>query len=365
MLISKYRPYKLSDLIGQDNIIRTIKLWLSGWKKGEGLLLHGPSGIGKTLIVDVIAKENKWDLIEINASDKRSASMLEEIEEKLKQGTIFKKRIVLIDEVDGVYEENGGGTKSIVNIIKESNYPVILTANNIYEKRMLEIKQCCRLLKMRRLPVNSVVKKLKEICYKEGIKVDESTLYDIAINSKGDIRAAINDLESIKIGNNKIHKREKSTDIFEVLKALFKYKDLNYITKIIENCDKDLEEIFWWVENNIANEYEDKKEISDAFEILSKADLFRTMADKIQNYRFQNYMRDMLVSISLVKKKTYHKFTSYRPPSRLVILGNTKSERATRNELYGNLGSYLHCSKNKVREQICFIKNFIPELKDM
>ena len=67
--MKQYTPNKLNEIIGQDT--SKILKWFENPKK-KALLIHGPAGIGKTSSVYALAKELKYDLLEINSSDIRN-----------------------------------------------------------------------------------------------------------------------------------------------------------------------------------------------------------------------------------------------------------------------------------------------------
>ncbi len=364
MLIDKYRPEKCKDIVGQELVVSTIDNWLNRWKQGEAFLLYGPTGIGKTLIAYVLCKEKNMHLLEINPSHERNAEALENLNKELREDS-FKKKIVLIDEIDSFFREDKGGIEEIMKIIDGSKHPIILTANNPFDKTLKPLREKCRVLKMRSITSSSVLKRLKEISYKEKLKVSDDSLYKIAVSCKGDMRSAINDLEILATGNEDLEKRDKEVDIFNLLGMIFKTKDVKRITKAIEKTDKDLDELIWWIENNIANEYEKPEEIAEAFDILSKADLHRARVFKNQNYRFEKYAKDMLANISLVKKKMYKKFTSYKYPTRLILLGQSKQERSDKDQILGILSRELHCSKRKVRMQTPYLEIITNNFKGM
>jgi len=321
------------------------------------LLLYGPTGIGKTLIASVIANEKNMRLLEINASDKRTSSSIKEIlEPATKDGSLSKRRLILIDEIDGLSSVDRGAVSEIKRIIKESKFPIILIANNAYDPKLKILRNYCELLKVKRIPVNLIERKLIEICKKEKLKIDNATIREIAINSNGDIRSAINDLEISSSGY-----REREKNIFDVLRTIFKGKDLKTVLRSIDRCDKDIDEIIWWVEQNMCTEFKNPEEIAKAFEILSKADLFRSKIIISQNYRFKRYMKNLIAGIFLVKKKPYYRFNLYKPPDRLMILGRTKMIRHKRDEIYKNLGNFLHCSKRKVKEQLPHLEIILKE----
>jgi replication factor C large subunit len=355
MLSERYKPKNLREVLSQQDLILKINEWLNKWKREKALLIYGPSGTGKSLIVNLIAKERNMNLFEINASEKRSAST---IKEKLmpasKESSLFKKRLILVDDADSFSEADRGGTAEIINVIKASVNPIILIANDAYNPKLRSLRSHCELLRIRKIPVNVIEKKLREIALKEKLKLSGESIRMIALNSGGDIRSAINDIET----SNENTFRDKETNIFEVLNKVFRGKSLSKATQAIDSSDKDMDELFWWIEQNIPLEYQTNELIAQAFEILSKADIFRSRVVKNQNYRFRKYMRDIMASISLIENPQ-KRFILYRPPQRLITLGATKVSRKDMEEFYRSLN--LKCSMKKIKEQASLLKIILRE----
>ena len=86
-LIEKYTPTCLNDVIGNKSKIEALLTWLRDFhlKKAEkkGVLLSGPSGIGKTIIATLCLKKWKYRVIEFNAGDVRSQKSLKEKIDKI------------------------------------------------------------------------------------------------------------------------------------------------------------------------------------------------------------------------------------------------------------------------------------------
>lgn len=366
MWTAKYRPKSLREFVNQKEALEAFLEWIKKWKQGKGLLFHGPPGTGKTCLVEAYAKENNLEFIEMNASDFRSKKQIEDIiGQAMKQSPLLKKsKIFLLDEIDSlVAREDVGGTSAIVKIIKESRFPVILTANNPYDPKLQVLRQYCQLVQFKKIPVFDVEKRLRQICENEKINYDKEILRELAKHSEGDLRSAINDLEIICQGKNKITVddievlgyRERETSIFDALKMIFKTKTALAAKLSINNVDKDPEEIFWWIENNIANEYEKPEEIAKAFDALSKADLFGQRIRSRQYWRFREYMIDLMTAgVATAKKEMYRKFIRYEYPSNLIVLGRSKMERKEEKEMLLRLSEKLHCSTRKVREFLPF-----------
>lgn len=314
-------------------------------------MLYGPTGTGKTLIAEIVARENKFNIIEINTSDKDVVSYVKEVLlPASKEGSLFNKKLILIDDIDSFSDR--GLIAEIIKMVKESSSPVIMTATDAYDSKLKTLRSYCILVRVNRIPVNLMEKELKRIASKERIKINEEVIRRIAFNSDGDIRAAINEIEMFS-KDTEIGIRDRKKDIFRVLKTVFQSNNVREALRALDESDKELEDVFWWIEQNIPNELKNAKEIAEALDLLSKADLFRSKISLNQNYRFKKYMRDLIAGVTLVG--TNKKFIMYKPPDRLIMLGRTRILRAKNEELYGNLGSVLHCSKRKVKEQIPYL----------
>ena len=138
----KFAPQNFADFVGNVEIVEETRKWASVWnegKKGKPLLFFGPTGTGKTQLAFLIAKEFDWELFELNASDFRSKDVIDRVVGIASQGASLygKKRLILLDEVDGLQARDRGGAAAIAKIIKESSNPVILTANDIYKDQNL------------------------------------------------------------------------------------------------------------------------------------------------------------------------------------------------------------------------------------
>jgi len=376
MFTTKYKPQNLKEFVGQKEAVAVIQNWLKKWKKGKALLFHGPPGVGKTVLVEAYCNENKIDLIEMNASDYRSAAQIKEVLGKsTQQQSLFKRgKFFMIDEIDGLAgREDRGGVGEIIKIIKESEYPIILTANNPWNPKLRSLRTHCQLVGFKKIHVFDIEKRLKGISDKENVKAEKEVLRELAKKSSGDLRSAINDLEIISQGKKKLElndvellgPRERETNIFEVLNFIFKTQTAIAAKLAINQSDKDPEEIFWWIENNIVNEYEKPEEIAKAYDALSKADLFRNWISSRQNWTFRSYMIDLMTAgVSVAKKEMYRKFTRYQYPSNLIVLGRSKENRRYVLEILEKLAANFHCSTKKVRSEfIPFIRIALKDRK--
>ncbi|MEX2739339.1 MAG: replication factor C large subunit [Candidatus Wukongarchaeota archaeon] len=366
----KYTPQKVVEVVGQNKAVEKFLTWFRAWKPGKkAALFHGSAGIGKTCLVEALGKEKNLEIIELNASDYRTASQIKEvIGQSMKQKSLFKKgKIFLIDEIDGIAgREDRGGTRELIKIIKETQYPIVLTANNPYSPKLRSLRSYCLLIPFTKVYYWALVNRLNLICQQEGLKCEKEVLRQLAKRSSGDLRSAINDLESlsreskqIKLTDlEKLGEREKETSIFDALKMIFKTKTALAAKLSIQSVDKDADEIFWWIEQNILNEYENPVEIAKAYEMLSRADIFRNRINIRQNWKYKKYMIDLMTGgVAVAKKEMYRKFSRYQYPDKIKVLGRTKFSRAGEKEKLTELSKQLHCSTKKIREE------FLPFFK--
>jgi len=354
----------MKEFIGQKEAVTQFEKFMKSWKlSGKALLFHGPPGVGKTALLEAWSAEKKLDLIEINASDYRSAAEIKNtLGKSAQQQSLFKRgKIFLIDEIDGLAgKEDKGGVGEIIEIIKTSAHPVVLTANDPWDSKLRTLRNYCMLVQFRKLSVWDIEKKLTMIAEREKIEIDKETLRMLASRADGDMRAALNDFEVLTEGRKKIMMqdfealgyREREENIFDVLKKIFKTQTALAAKLAINQADKDPEEIFWWIENNIVNEFEEPEEIAAAFEALSKADMFKQQVRSRQNWMMKSYMIDMMTAgVSMAKKSMHRKFTRYEYPENIMILGGTKASRKIKSEILDKISSELHCSTRKVRNE--------------
>ncbi len=358
MWTEKYSPSSTGDLVGQKT--NNIRKWYSNPKKP--LLLHGPPGTGKTSTAHAIAREHNLDVVEVNASDYRTTSEIEKrIKPAIKQKSLFNKgKIILIDEIDGLTRQDRGAIPTLKKIVKNSKFPIIFTANDAYNPKLRELRSFCELLEFKRITDKRIKTRLGEIAKEENVEIDDLSLRKIASQAGGDMRSAVANLESFSItGNDDFDYKERGQDIFNTLKIIFKTSTMRTAKDAMDSSNKSFDEIFWWLEQNIPNEYERKEEIAKALEYLSISDIFQGRIYKSQDYSLMKYQLEFMAAVSLAKKERYKKFTYYKPPQRLIKYGRSKSTRAKKKRIAEKLCKRLGVSRGK------FFAHYVPFLKIM
>ncbi|MFB6077215.1 MAG: AAA family ATPase, partial [Candidatus Nanohaloarchaea archaeon] len=217
-------------------------------------LLHGPPGTGKTALVHALANDLDMDLFETNASDARTKrAVADNLGQAVKQRSFSANRkLILVDEVDGMGRSDSGGRKLITR----------LTANDPYASGMQTLRDRCTMVELGNVHTNSIAARLRDICESEGIDYEDGAMKAIAHRADGDMRSAVNDLESLsnrdRITESDVKDldyRETGRDIFEALKIVFKTATAGTARDATEGLDEDQDDLFAWLRENVPREY--------------------------------------------------------------------------------------------------------------
>jgi replication factor C large subunit len=375
----KYRPNKLCDVVGNQHHVKYLVEWAEAWESGfniekKAVILYGNAGIGKTSAAHALATEMTWDVIELNASDQRTAGIINRIARSAsKTGTfdgIGGRKLIVLDEADNLHGgRDRGGSKAISNLIKTTAQPIIIIANDFY-KLDTTLKSLCASLKFNNVDTKAIKTLLKDICEKENITIDNKVLEQLAKNCNGDVRAATNDLESICVGKDHIsidditntksddNKRNISETIFTFVDKVFKSNDIKKILESSSNINENPETTIHWFDENIPLIYKDTDELHEAYDLLSKADIFLGRVHKRQNYTLWKYANTLICGVGSIGK-VRSGFVKYSPPKYWSKLKNSKSDRYIKKSIANKVGKLCHISTKKVLSDILW---FIKEL---
>jgi len=364
--VEKYRPKKFEEIKGQNLAVEKIKAFIKYFGTGKkAIILHGPPGIGKTTLAYATAEETNAEIFELNASDLRNKIKLQEIlKPAIEQQSLIKKRkIILVDEVDGISTVDRGGLIELLSLIELSPYPLIITANNIWDRKLSSLRKKAELIQFKEIDYNTIKEAMIYILRKENLFVDNNLLTNIAVKAKGDLRAAINDLQTIsKIkdpSSIEFHERNKETDIFNALKKVFKEKPTNSLLGVFDSVKMPIDEIILWVEENIPLEYQGQ-ELAKAYEALSKVDIFKGRIYKQQYWRFLVYENIFLsYGISASKKEIKTGFTSYKRPTRILKIWLNNQRTVKKKSIAQKYAQYVHIGQKRAMHEFPIIKQII------
>jgi replication factor C small subunit len=195
----KYRPQKLTDIVGQDAIVGRLEAYVKV-RSMPHLLFAGPAGVGKTTAAMCIARELfgdiSHDFLELNASDERGIDV---VRVKIKDFARTRPingdfKIIFLDESDSLTNDAQNAMRRTMEQYT-ATCRFILSCN--YSSKIIEpIQSRCAVFRFTRVTKESVKKYLERILHAEGAKFDEKGLEAILYVSEGDMRRAVNILQS-------------------------------------------------------------------------------------------------------------------------------------------------------------------------
>ena len=258
---SKYAPTQPSHICGNKKQVEIMQEWLRNWGKSRkydfqrrgasgmggvrAIILSGPPGIGKTTSAHLAAKLEGYDVIESNASDTRSKSLVENGVSDVLDNTSLcgyfagdgkkidetRKKIVLImDEVDGMSAGDRGGVGALAKLCKKTEVPLILICNDRRLPKMKPFDYAAHDIKFIRPSVDQIRSRIMTICHREGLKIPVPVIDSLIEGSGKDIRRIINMISTIKL--------DQSTMSFDQSKDMTKAWEKHVVLKPWDICQK-------------------------------------------------------------------------------------------------------------------------------
>jgi DNA polymerase-3 subunit gamma/tau len=217
-LYRAYRPQTFKDVVGQEHIIRTLKNQIQNGNVGHAYLFCGTRGTGKTSTAKIFARavncidsineepcnecevckdilnDNIMDVIEIDAASNNSVDDVREIRENVKYTPAkCKYKVYIIDEVHMLSQ---GAFNALLKTLEEPpSYVIFILATTEPHKIPATILSRCQRFDFKRVTVQDMSSRMKEICEDVNIDVDERALNLIARNSQGALRDALSILD--------------------------------------------------------------------------------------------------------------------------------------------------------------------------
>jgi len=387
----KYRPKTLDDIVGNERAILELRKWASLWTKGipkkRAVILSGKPGIGKTSAALALANDFGWMPIELNTSDARNATKIKNVatsgaihETFLDDGTFISsqdggRKLIILDEADNLYERaqdsksdindfsDKGGKKAIIETIKITNQPIILIVNHYYDliKGSGEVlKSICQLIRFYDPYPNNIIALLRRICVSEGVSVDQRVLQNIADRCKGDIRSAINDLQSIALDKKQIDAtslnvlgyRDREKDIFSVLREVFKTRNIQATKESMQHLDVDPKLMLLWINENLPREYLDLEDLNRGYDAISKADVFLGRTFRRQHFGLWSYACDFMNGGVANAKTHNYPNTNYTFPTWLKEKKIDREGVNVKDSIIRKISEFSHSSNRKIKDVI-------------
>ena len=266
-LYRKYRPSKLSEVVGQDSIVELLKNMINMNKISHAYILSGPRGTGKTSIAKIFAKSincenpqdgdqceecsmcikmknNSMDIIEIDAASNNGVDEIREIRENSKLvPNVLKYKVYIIDEVHML---STSAFNALLKTLEEPpKHVIFILATTEISKIPSTVLSRCMRLDFKKIDNKSLQNRLNFILKNENKTIPENVLNEIIRLSNGGLRDAINYLDqAISVDNITIEKLYDLTG--EVSDSDIEHL---FATLTANNISKTLDKINYFFEN--------------------------------------------------------------------------------------------------------------------
>jgi len=207
--IEKYRPQKLDDIVGQDEIVERLSSYVKSGNLPH-LLFTGSAGVGKTTAAVTLAREffkDSWQMNfrELNASDERGIDVVRNQIKQFARTTPLgdaEFKILFLDEADALTTDAQAALRRTMESYAQT-CRFILSCN--YSSKIIDpIQSRCAIYRFKPLGEAAVKEEVHRIARKEGLSITKEAMDAIVYIAQGDMRKAINALQGAAIISNKI-----------------------------------------------------------------------------------------------------------------------------------------------------------------
>jgi len=357
----KYRPGEVRDVVGNSAAVEQFVKYMESWEKGrpskKSVLLYGPPGVGKTTTAIAYAREHGYDLVEVNASDFRNAERIKDVVGSGSQQSTLTgtwRRMILVDEVDGIAgQEDAGGVAALSKAISETKVPIVLVANDPWSKRLATLRQKSKTIPFRKVHQASLTSYLRRISKAEGVNISQDALQSITRDSDGDLRSAINDLQTVSEGRGSVGEedlgalgyRDRLESVFDALNSVFLGQGLDEARRSASNVDKDLKTFFTWILDNAPKQLAKPSDLASAMEALAGADVHMSRIYPKQRWVNLRYAVPLMTGgVALSRTEAPRRFVKFTYPEKFAFMARARGYRARKMEVASKIASKCHCS---------------------
>jgi DNA polymerase III, subunit gamma and tau len=217
-LYRKFRPDTFADVKGQDAIVTTLKNQIRANRIGHAYLFTGTRGTGKTTVAKIfartvncenptengpcgvckscqaIAKGASMNVIEIDAASNNGVDNIREIVDEVSYSPAEGKYKVYI--IDEVHMLSIGAFNALLKTLEEPpSYVIFILATTEVHKLPITILSRCQRYDFKRISIDTITDRMKELVAAEAVQVEDRALRYIAKAADGSMRDALSLLD--------------------------------------------------------------------------------------------------------------------------------------------------------------------------
>ena len=251
----KYRPTKISDLVGNKKGIQSVIKWIESIdskdpKKRYSLLVIGPHGAGKSIAIEVILKHFKYSVKNISRYNLKEYKSVDDLVKKINSSNISdvlnkdksEKFVLLIDEIESI--TSSSNRKQILELQKINDvgmyFPIIFISNGQHNKFLTSILKKSFKVNFYQPYHSDIYSLILKIVKSENLTINSEIIGQIITHSQYDIRRLLNVMYDIyEMGDisNEIESYKNTSKLKDIERNLYtSTKDLLFNYKNIEDC---------------------------------------------------------------------------------------------------------------------------------
>ncbi|HEY5348128.1 MAG TPA: DNA polymerase III subunit gamma/tau, partial [Candidatus Lustribacter sp.] len=219
-LYRTWRPLTFASLVGQDAVVRTLTAAIETGRLAHAYLFSGPRGSGKTSAAKILARciecvlgptatpdntcanctaildGTAFDVVEIDAASNRGIDEIRALRDAVKfPPSVMRSKVYIIDEAHMLTKE---GANAFLKTLEEPPpHVVFILATTAPEALPPTILSRCQRYAFRRIPIETMIRRMREIADAERIEIDDGALGALAYRADGGLRDALTMLEQV------------------------------------------------------------------------------------------------------------------------------------------------------------------------